>query len=293
MKAVPLVSISCITYNHEAYIRQCLDGFLMQQTDFAYEILIHDDASTDRTIEIIREYEAKYPDIIKPMCQTENQYSKGVRGINIRFNFSRAKGKYIAMCEGDDYWVDPLKLQKQIDFLEKNPDYTFSMGRVDHLIEKTGKIVRVKEKYANPEKKETYVLRDYLKGIFSQTSSFVFRNESLHFPDWAFQAFAGDQTLVIVATGDGKIKYHKDLFSIYRINTASVSFTVPQKAIYDNGLFFMRQVDLYTKHKYRTIMQLKIWIFKWTTRYHASKNPIEKISCRLLAHIGSSILQRI
>ena len=100
----PLVSICCITYNHAPYIRQCLDGFMMQQTNFTFEVLIHDDASTDGTADIIREYESKYPDIIKPIYQTENQYSKGVK-VSATFNFPRAKGKYIAMCEGDDYWT--------------------------------------------------------------------------------------------------------------------------------------------------------------------------------------------
>lgn len=119
----PLVSISCITYNHAPYIRECLHGFMMQKCDFDFEVLIHDDASTDGTQEIIREYQEKYPEIIKPILQKENQWSQGVRGINLKFNFSRAKGKYIALCEGDDYWTDPLKLQKQVDFLEKNEEF--------------------------------------------------------------------------------------------------------------------------------------------------------------------------
>ncbi len=117
-----LVSIINLTYNHEPYIRQCLDGFVMQKTGFAFEVLIHDDASTDNTANIIREYEEKYPDIIKPIYQPENRYSKGLP-ITPIFNLPRAKGKYIAMCEGDDYWTDPLKLQKQVDFLEANEDY--------------------------------------------------------------------------------------------------------------------------------------------------------------------------
>jgi glycosyltransferase involved in cell wall biosynthesis len=90
----------------------------MQKTSFDVEILIHDDASLDNTVDIIKLYQQKYPDIIKPIYQTENQYSKGQRGISLKYNFPRAKGKYIAMCEGDDYWTDPLKLQKQVDFLE-------------------------------------------------------------------------------------------------------------------------------------------------------------------------------
>lgn len=120
--SVPLVSICCITYNHEPYIRECIEGFLMQKTTFPFEILIHDDASTDNTANIIREYEAIYPDIIKPIYQTENQYSKGVY-ISATYNYPRTKGKYIAICEGDDYWCDPLKLQHQVDFLEMNKTY--------------------------------------------------------------------------------------------------------------------------------------------------------------------------
>lgn len=117
------LSISCITYNHAPYIRQCLEGFLMQKTDFAFEVLIHDDCSTDGTTEIIREYETKYPDIIKPIYEQENQYQQGKPIGTAVWNLPRARGKYIAFCEGDDYWVDPFKLQKQIDFLENNPDY--------------------------------------------------------------------------------------------------------------------------------------------------------------------------
>lgn len=97
-----LVSISCITYNHLQYIRQCLDGFLMQKTNFSFEILIHDDCSTDGTSEVIKEYEAKYPDIIKPIYEDENQYQQGKPSGSSVWNFPRAKGKYIALCEGDD-----------------------------------------------------------------------------------------------------------------------------------------------------------------------------------------------
>src|ERR1035437_6638324 len=118
----PVVSISCITYNHVNYIRKCLEGFIMQKTTFAFEVLIHDDASNDGTTEIIREFEDSYPDIIYPIYEFENQWCKGKRG-SVIFNFPRANGKYIALCEGDDYWTDPFKLQKQVDFLDENEDF--------------------------------------------------------------------------------------------------------------------------------------------------------------------------
>ena len=120
----PLVSICCITYNHAQFIRKCLDGFLMQQTDFPIEILIHDDCSTDGTTEIIREYEAKYPELIFPLYEEENQYQHGKAAEIDFYNYRRARGKYIAYCEGDDYWTDSLKLQKQVDFMEANPEYS-------------------------------------------------------------------------------------------------------------------------------------------------------------------------
>ncbi len=125
-----LVSICCLSYNHEAYIRECLIGFMMQKTSFQIEILIHDDASTDKTANIIKEYAAAYPEIIKPIYQKENQYSRR-KSVSATYQFPRALGKYIAFCEGDDYWTDPYKLQKQVDFLEKNTDYAMISGGIE------------------------------------------------------------------------------------------------------------------------------------------------------------------
>ncbi len=117
-----MVSVCCLVYNHEPFLRECFEGFVMQKTTFPIEILVHDDASTDHSPDIIREYTAKYPNLFKPIYQTENKYSKGIP-ITAKYQFSRAKGKYIAMCEGDDYWTDPLKLQKQVEFLEEHSDF--------------------------------------------------------------------------------------------------------------------------------------------------------------------------
>ena len=135
----PLVSISCLTYNHAKYVCNTIEGFLMQKTNFDFEILIHDDASTDGTTEIIKEYEKKYPNIIKPLYEKENQWVKGRRG-SVVFNFPRAQGKYIAMCEGDDQWTDPYKLQKQVDFLEQHPEYILCGTDVTRVETATGQI---------------------------------------------------------------------------------------------------------------------------------------------------------
>lgn len=120
----PLVTICCITYNHEKYVEDTLKGFLMQKTTFPFEIIVNDDASTDRTAIILREYELQYPDKIKVIYHNENQWSKGIEPI-VNFIFPEAKGKYVAICEGDDYWISPLKLQAQVEYMESHPDCSF------------------------------------------------------------------------------------------------------------------------------------------------------------------------
>ena len=121
----PLVVVWCLTYNQEDYIRDALDGFVMQQTSFPFEVIVHDDASTDGTTEIINDYAKKYPNIVKPMIETDNQWKKGgLKHIINILNEHHRRGKYIAFCEGDDFWTDKRKLQKQVDFLESHPDYS-------------------------------------------------------------------------------------------------------------------------------------------------------------------------
>lgn len=139
-KKIPLVSILCATFNHEKYISQTIDGFLMQKTNFQFEIIICEDKSTDSTAQIIREYEKKYPELFVTFYHKENLYSKGIDFFQTEA-FPIAKGKYIAYCEGDDYWIDPLKLQKQVDFLETHADYGLVFTDADILYNNSGKII--------------------------------------------------------------------------------------------------------------------------------------------------------
>ena len=116
-----MVTVQCLVYNHEKYLRECLDGFVGQRTDFRFEVLVHEDVSTDGSAAIVREYAERYPEIIRPIFETENQYSKQDGSLD-RIVDAATHGRYIAFCEGDDYWTDPLKLQKEVDFLEAHPE---------------------------------------------------------------------------------------------------------------------------------------------------------------------------
>lgn len=153
----------------------------MQKTDFSFEILIHDDASTDGTKEIIEDYSNKYPNLIFPIFQNENQYSKGVRGIMAKFNFPRARGKYIALCEGDDYWTDPLKLQNQIDFLEERKDLGFCFHEVEVIDEFTKEKKKdLNEKLLNDKNMGVEItFSSLLNGFSFPIQSLVFNKELL------------------------------------------------------------------------------------------------------------------
>lgn len=218
----PLVSISCITYNHAAYIRQCLDGFIMQQTDFAYEVLIHDDCSTDGTTEIIREYAEKYPDVIKPMYETENQYSQGKPIGTSVWNLPRAKGTYVAICEGDDYWTDPLKLQKQVDILEAHSEmvccYT-NYGTVDknnQMIEWPNHNKNISRSFTGDN------FRELINGMYMQTLTILYRKDVLESLDYQGGI---DYSLALACALMGKCSYLKDVTANYRLHNASATHT--------------------------------------------------------------------
>ncbi len=207
-KETPMVSISCLAFNHENYIRKALDGFIMQKTSFGFEVLIHDDASTDRTAEIIAEYADEYPDIIKPVYQTENQWLKGKRGSAVH-NFPRAKGKYIALCEGDDYWTDPTKLQRQVDFLESHADY--SMVAENALVVNTEK--NTKYNFSNTGTGDIGLSQLLGKRRFA-TASVLFRSDALDEEFYRLE-YTGDVILWCYLAKKGKIRYLPRVSSVY------------------------------------------------------------------------------
>lgn len=213
----PLVSIKCLVYNHAPYLRQCLDGFIMQKTNFKFEAVIHEDCSTDGSASIIREYEEKYPDIIKPIYEKENQYSKRDGSLN-RIIDPHLTGKYIAICEGDDYWTDPLKLQKQVDFLERNPDYGFIYTA--YREERNGRIGEIKRTDFGIDCLRQYLKHEY--GIIA-TASTLFKANLFHQREIDLSLPMADVPLWIQLMHASKAKYLDEDTTVYRILTESAS----------------------------------------------------------------------
>jgi glycosyltransferase involved in cell wall biosynthesis len=215
--ANPVVSIVCVTYNHGKYLRDAIHGFLMQLTDFPFEIIIHDDASVDSTPEIIREYARKYPNLIKPIMQAENQYSKGLKIFPLAL--PQARGKYIAQCEGDDYWIDPYKIQKQVDLLTANPTFSMCFHPVTRLIENFVES-QVEGEQRPPSLKHAYTLEDLITyDNFIPSCSVLFRRENVRkVPVWLHEMPYGDWPLHLINAQQGDLAYLEDVMAVYRIH---------------------------------------------------------------------------
>ena len=242
----PLVTIACITYNHVNYIRDAIEGFLMQKTNFPVEIRIFDDASNDGTQEILKEYADKHKNIIL-FLMTENQWSKGKYGL-IDWIFPSAKGKYIALCEGDDYWTDPYKLQKQVDFLEANPDFVICFHKVKIL--KNGKLI--KDNITNVPAEIT-TLGDLIKyGNYIHTLSFVFRNGIINeFPKWFYKSKIGDYPLYLLLSKFGKIKSIDEIMGVYRLHHQGIHSTKPKEYYLETMIFIFESIKTMEYfHKY-------------------------------------------
>lgn len=215
------VTVRCITYNQKEYIRQCLDGFVMQQTNFRFEAIVHDDASSDGTADIVREYAEKYPDIIKPIFETENQYSKHDGSLGRILN-AHTRGKYVALCEGDDYWTNPHKLQKQADFLDANPQCSLTYHACKNVFSTPCKV-----NYLSGENvKEFYTDVDLIDYPF-QTATVMYRKEiidsELYKKATAIGCTSGDTIFFLTASRFGTIEGINEQMSVYRRHEGGIS----------------------------------------------------------------------
>ena len=214
--SVPLVSIICLAYNHVPFIRQCLDGFVMQKTDFPFEVLIHDDASTDGTADIIREYAGRFPSLIVPFYEKENQF--GRRDVCRETMFPYIRGRYVAFCEGDDYWTDSAKLQRQVEALEARPDAAVCFHPVTVHWEDGAFPDSVFPLPALRFHKEELEMSDLIRHNFIQTNSVMYR--------WRFHTdppdlipdgiLPGDWFLHVLHAQTGKIIFLPWNMGVYR-----------------------------------------------------------------------------
>ena len=258
------VSIVCNAYNHEKYIKKALDGFLMQKTSFKYEVLVHDDASTDGTADIIREYQQKYPDIIKPILQKENQYSQKIR-ISYKYQFPRAVGKYIAICEGDDFWTDENKLQKQFDIMEQHGEVDMCAHAAQCIDAETGE----SGKMVRPKKNDMILRTDEVitgGGDYLATNSLFFRKSLLDNTPEYVKVSALDYMLQVYGSCRGGIYYLDEVMSVYRVNVKN-SWTTVMRANTDKKIAFKKKLIGYFKlfnretgYKYKTsVFRVILW----------------------------------
>jgi glycosyltransferase involved in cell wall biosynthesis len=279
----PLVSVCMITYNHEFYIREAIEAVLMQKTNFPIELIIGEDCSNDNTRKIVREYEKKYPAIIV------GQYPETNRGMMENFTtvLQSARGKYIALCEGDDYWTDPLKLQKQVDFLEENGDYSLCVGgfkKVNVYTNETENIIKNISGLERNNKGYTFTLNDTKKSWITKTLTAVFRNDKNILNQITNYKYGRDINLFYHILKTGKGYYFTEIMGVYRIHEGGVNSMkhgetniIAAFNIYKE-LYSINKDD-FTRHMYlrATFNYLNFSLHDGEKDYHLIKNLIKII----------------
>jgi len=238
MSSTPLVSIVCTAYQHEKFIKEALDGFLMQQTDFPYEVIVHDDASLDATTAIIRDYAERFPDIIRPIFQTVNQFSREP-GLVTRIVHAATKGKYVALCEGDDYWTDPNKLQKQVDLMEADPSVSGCFHYVQQTFEGTENVGQVFGEHGAR-------LRFKAEDTFSllalfHPASLMFRRTALTLPKWLGRIKSGDMAFYALIANEGDLVCIPEVMAVYRKHAGGITST----ALHNGSEYHLHRILLW------------------------------------------------
>jgi glycosyltransferase involved in cell wall biosynthesis len=261
------LSILVPTFNHGKFITQMLDGALMQKTNFDHEIIIGDDASTDDNAIIIKEYADRFPDKIRAFLHTQNLGPKTPQELggknNVAFLFAQCKGEYIALCEGDDFWTDDLKLQKQITFLDNNPTFALCHHHLEVIYQDNSPSHEF-----NPEnQRDTSSLEDLLRdeSWFLGTASTVFRNVFKQgMPDWWWKTASGDLGIFIEVAKYGKIKYFPKSMGCYRKHSGGMTnIHTPQNQFFlRNRMEMFENLDSYFDFEYHDILEKTIKKYK-------------------------------
>lgn len=252
------VSVWMITYNHEKYIAHAIESVLCQVTDFDYEIVIGDDFSTDNTRQIISIYYEKHPEIIKPLLHEKNV---GIAK-NVVFTLEACKGKYIALLEGDDYWIDKYKLQKQVDFLEKNQPVSLCYTQAKEVNEITGEEKIVGKEH--PQKTDLKYLLEH--GWYIRTATIMFPKIAIkNFPEWFFQSYSTDYILHILLAENGLIVRLDGITAVYRRHAAGISaatIEVQQKRWIEK-LELLKKIDKYFNYEYRLSIRKQAKMYRF------------------------------
>jgi glycosyltransferase involved in cell wall biosynthesis len=270
----PLLSVCLITYNHSKYIKTAIDSVLMQNINFSWELIIADDFSTDGTREILAKYKEEHPYLIKLILQEKN-VGAAQNWIDL---ITTPSSKYIAYFEGDDYWIDPNKLQKQVSFLEKNPGYSICFHDSLMLWDDKSKPPKY---FCPPDQKETSTIHDLINTWFVPSSSIVFRSKYLEpLPDWFRSIHNGDYALLLLLADKGEIKYFNEIMSIYRKGESAMSAGIGKNFILiDNKLIQLLTVfNDFSEFKYDSLIKKKIFKIKREIKYLSirKKFPIYK-----------------
>ncbi len=242
----PLVTVRTSTYQHGPYIKECIEGVLMQKTTFPFEFIIGEDFSTDGTREIVFEYAKKYPDIIRVITA---DYNVGVKA-NGRRSFRAWRGKYFATCEGDDYWTDPNKLQAQVDILEANPEYSLCFHNATVIYEGSKRPSHPFGVYD----KDIYTIEDVIEKWFVSTQSALMKTSVVeHFP-WRSRVFNGDYSLLLLAALKGPFYCINKEMSIYRKHATSLSATQKMNFIPFKIMECLDYFDMHSDFKYHDLI---------------------------------------
>ena len=291
----PLVAIQCLVYNHEPYLADCLNGFVTQRTTFPFVAVVHDDASTDNSASIIREFAEKYPNIIIPIYETENQWRKPDGSLSRIMNkaLDATGAKYIAICEGDDYWTDPYKLQKQIDILEADNTLMACVTNTSR-VDKEGNLLEAKQDNVVQGNREgKYSIYDFFKTPQHSypTATVVYRSYNLTEIRRKFRhtenPFLGDWTLWIILHSYGAFYYLDEVTAAYRVNPTSLTHTVNRVARAKASADICRRVADVLQDRYADIAE-NLRDTRWTWiplmfAYRAEKKYVHMLGCAFMA----------
>lgn len=288
-----LVTVICCTYNHEHYIERTLEGFLKQKTSFSVEYIVRDDASTDRTADIMRQYEKKYPGFFTMIYNQENTYGKNYPGFTAR-TIKTCKSKYIALCEGDDYWCDENKLQKQVNALENDDEITLCLHAHYELNDKTQKkVAKAPYKTTGIISTQEVFIEPY--GVMPATCSMLMRTSSIKdYPYDILHSPVGDRNRRMYLADKGKVYYINEIMSVYRVNNSNSYggglFVDPKKSLslVEKMNSFFNEFDEFTDYKYSSYIEYlkeREWINHYMrfgeykkimdTRYYKKYYPIK------------------